>query len=227
MIQEHEASYANQSLSRVFTSALTIVLLLLPSFSGATSLKADELIANLKTRYSGVTTLTAEFRQVVVAKGAKIGETSTGRVWFKRPGKMRWTYETPEKDEIIGDGKTIRIFQPDLNQVVERPVDAAYLSIVTDFLSGIAKLDEDFKITLAKEDAESYLLLLKPRDQQPSITDVTIEIDKKSGLVTKTVVTDMLGNTTAVSFTRIKTNEAVKDSLFAFKPPKGAIIVRP
>lgn len=201
------------------------LFILLPSRVFAASV--DAVLKDLKARYSGVETLSARFTQAVSMKGAKTGQTASGKVWFKRQGKMRWVYESPEKDEIIGNGKTIWVYQPDLNQVIEKDADTTYASIAVDFLAGLANLEKEFKITLAKEGADAYLLKLVPRYEQAGVALVMLEIDRKTGLVTQTVVEDIFGSQTVVSFTRIKTDEHVKDSFFEFVLPKGATVVRP
>jgi len=210
---------------------LTIVLalalcILLPALSRATP-PLDKVIKDLKARYSGVETLSAGFTQAVSMKGAKTGETSRGRVWFKRPGMMRWVYESPVKDEITGNGKTIWVYQPDLNQVFERPVNENFSSIAVDFLGGINNIEKEFKITLAKDGAGAYLLILTPWQPQAGVAIVTARIDGKTGLVIETAVEDIFGSRTVVGFTDIKTGEPVADSFFEFAPPKGASVVRP
>ncbi|MBI5562522.1 MAG: outer membrane lipoprotein chaperone LolA [Deltaproteobacteria bacterium] len=204
---------------------LLLLALLLPAPSAAADL--DSILASLTERYSSVKALSADFTQETIAKGAKRGEVSKGKVWFKRPGKMRWVYETPVTDEITGNGKYVWIFQPDINQVIEKPVDNAYPSITTDFLGGIETLKKDFKITLAKAGTESYLLNLEPLAPDAGIRRIAVGIDRKSGFIVKTVAEDPLGGSTTVRFERIRTNAEAPDSIFEFKPPKGATVVRP
>jgi len=181
----------------------------------------------LKARYSGVDTLGAEFTQTVSMNGAPTGESSEGKVWFKRPGRMRWVYESPVKDEFIGNGKTIWVYQPDLSQVVEKEADASFSSIAVDFLGGINNIEKEFEITLVKESADFYLLNLAPRKQQGGVVRIKVRVDRKTGLVTETTVEDIFGSSTTVVFTDIKTNKPVKDSFFEFAIPEGATIVRP
>lgn len=204
--------------------ALTLFVFL-PSYALAASV--DTVLKGLKATYSGVDTLSAAFTQVVSMKGAKSGRSASGKVWFKRPGMMRWVYELPEPDEIVGDGAAIWVYQPDLNQVIETGANEIYSSIAVDFLTGITNLEKGFKITLAKEGADAYLLKLEPRQELAGVALVMIEVDKKTGLVIKTVVEDMFGSQTVVSFTKVKTNEPVEDSFFKFALPKGATVVRP
>ncbi|MFQ5737307.1 MAG: outer membrane lipoprotein carrier protein LolA, partial [Thermodesulfobacteriota bacterium] len=149
------------------------------------------------------------------------------KVYLKKPGKMRWDYREPVKDEIVSNGKTVWVYQPDLNQVISRPADAAASGIATDFLSGIGDLEKDFDIRLAAQDTETWTLELTPRTPQPNLKKLLMDVDKKSMLAVKTRVFDHFGNETQVSFNDIKINNALTDLMFEFIPPEGASVIRP
>jgi len=140
---------------------------------------------------------------------------------------MKWLYRTPNRDELVSDGKTIWFFQSDLNQVMERPVDAGSSSVATDFLTGVGNLKNDFEITLVKENGSVYRLALSPNNPQPNLKKFYIEVDKTNFLVVKTIVENYFGTVTTVSFRNIKVNAPIKDSFFEFSPPKGAAVIKP
>ena len=48
----------------------------------------------------------------------EITDRAAGKAFFKRPGKMRWEYETPDRQTIITDNETLWIFRPEYNQVM-------------------------------------------------------------------------------------------------------------
>ncbi|MFV1993326.1 MAG: outer membrane lipoprotein chaperone LolA, partial [Acidiferrobacterales bacterium] len=71
----------------------------------------------LERFFNNVRTYQADFTQVVMdAEGNSIQESS-GRFWIKRPGKFRWDYKKPFTQKIIGDGKKVWIYDPELKQV--------------------------------------------------------------------------------------------------------------
>ena len=37
---------------------------------------------------------------------------------------MRWDYDPPDPQTIVGDGETLWIYQPDLKQVIKAPLGA-------------------------------------------------------------------------------------------------------
>ncbi|MBI5887226.1 MAG: outer membrane lipoprotein chaperone LolA [Deltaproteobacteria bacterium] len=198
----------------------------------------DGIVAGLQAKYETVNSLGADFTQEVFSKSAKKPFTSTGKVFFKKPGKMRWQYagenkgaEPPEgaqplQDELISDGKTVWFFQSDLNQVMERKADSSMSGISTDFLSGIGSLKKDFNVKLASSTTDAHRLELTPKQPQPNVKRIFITLDMKTGIIVKTSVEDPLGTVTEVSFRNVKLNVSVKDSFFEFGAPKGVSVIK-
>lgn len=187
---------------------------------------AAAVISGLQKKYDSIDSIRADFTQEVSSKGMG-SQKSEGKVWFKKPGKMRWEYQRPSKDLIVSDGDTIWLYQPDLNQVIEKKASSGSSSMATDFLSGIGKIEKDFQVRLSGSEGRDYLLTLTPREEDPGIMRLSLSVDKATFLVKRTVLTDHFGNRTTVVFRNIKTNASMRDSLFKFTPPKGATIVQP
>lgn len=66
----------------------------------------------------------ADFTQAVTAP-AKDGQpprtkNSSGHFEFQRPGKFRFVYTKPFEQTIVADGKTLWLYDADLNQVTQR-----------------------------------------------------------------------------------------------------------
>ena len=203
---------------------LALFTLFLPALSFGED--ASEVVAKLQRKYDSIASIKAGFTQEVTSKG--MGATkSKGNVWLKKPGKMRWEYQEPAKDIIVSDGKTIWLYQPDLNQAIKSPASSGASSMATDFLSGIGNIEKEFIVILSAAEGQYHVLTLTPKSEQPSLKKLVLEVGKYSYLVEKTVITDHFGNQTSVSFTGITLNSPIKDSIFKYAPPKGATIIRP
>jgi len=182
----------------------------------------DDIVSKLQQKYETIGTIEADFVQEAASKAMKRSDTSEGRVYFKKPGRMRWEYKKPLEDLIVSNGKTIWVYQPDLAQAIEKPFDAGASGLATDFLSGIGDLKKNFKAKVA----DGNTITLVPKDPGESIRKITLALDS-DGLVRKTTIDDAFGNETSITFKNMKTNVEIKDSLFEFKPSKGVTIVRP
>src|SRR6266403_16510 len=99
------------------TVLFALVLLLLPSTSRK---EAGELASRLETRYRGAKTLQATFLERYVENGAVL-RTEAGTAYFRRPRKMRWEYERPEKNLFLVDGKSAWFYVPTDHTVTRVP----------------------------------------------------------------------------------------------------------
>ena len=70
-----------------------------------------ELASRMEARYRSAKTLQATFLERYAENGSVL-RSEAGRAYFRRPGKMRWEYERPEKDLFLVDGKTANTFDP-------------------------------------------------------------------------------------------------------------------
>jgi len=64
------------------------------------NLSKDDIIKKVETRYT-LPGFSANFFQVSTIKAMKITDTAYGKAFFKRPDKMRWEYEKPDRQTII------------------------------------------------------------------------------------------------------------------------------
>ncbi len=199
----------------------------LPVTSGAADI--DTVVSRLQSRYETVATLSADFTQEFFSVGMGGTQVSGGRVYLKKPGRMRWEYTSGTNDELVSNGAVVWLFQPDLNQVIETVVSQTP-GIAVDFLSGVGDLRENFTVRQADENGEgsgsAYLLELTPATLQPNLKRLVIEVDKETSLVLKTVVEDLFGNRTTVTFSDISVNVRIDDSFFEFVVPDGVNILK-
>jgi outer membrane lipoprotein-sorting protein len=68
-------------------------------------------VKTFEARYRAAHTLQATFLERYTENGAVV-RTEAGTAFFRRPGKMRWEYEAPEKDLFLVDGKTAWFYVP-------------------------------------------------------------------------------------------------------------------
>jgi chaperone LolA len=181
----------------------------------------DSIVARIQEKYEKVSTLSARFVQETYIKTLDKREFAEGRVYFQKPGKMRWDYTAPAGDEVVSDGLTLWVYESELAQVIETPARTATASVAMDFLTGSGDLKNDFSVTLIDEKARSFLLGLEPKAALDGIKRISIEVDKGNYLVVKSVIYDHFGGETSISLADIEPNAALKGSLFEFSVPQG------
>src|ERR1700674_4555914 len=86
----------------------TLVFLLL-AFPGRADAKAS--VARLEARYRAPKTLQASFLERYTENG-RLVRVEAGTVYFRRPGKMRWDYQAPERNLFLVDAKKAWFYVP-------------------------------------------------------------------------------------------------------------------
>lgn len=191
----------------------------------------NTVIEGIQNKYEQINNFQAQFTQESEVKALNKTQLAEGEVWFKKPGKMRWNYSTPNKDQIVSDGKTLWFYDEEEAQVIETPItQVSETQSTTTLLSGLGNIKQLFDASFADTENVSpngsYLVDLVPKGDE-EYNKVTISVGKKDMMVNKIYLYDPFGNLTTVKLADIKTNGGVSDSLFDFKVPDGAEVVKP
>jgi len=183
-----------------------------------------QVLDRLQKHYHDTNSFTAKFNEEIATVGAPKKQRQ-GTVSFRKPGRMRWEFETPDKQTIVSDGETLYSYDPDLNQVVQTPLKQALKSSsATSFLLGIGNINRDFKAAFAHPATPTGLVDLI-LDAKKGGYKIEVGLDPKTYNLMTLTLTDQLGDVTKIDFSDIHDNVELPDSTFAFKAPAGADIV--
>lgn len=191
----------------------------------ATGACAEAIAAKVQTFYDGVEDLEADFEQrtrsAAFGQAAGFDAPAAGRVAFAKPGKMRWTYQTPQASEVISNGSMLWVYDPQAKEVQVLEVGEAFLSAAAiQFMLGSGQLLESFRVTAKGCDQASVTLHLLPKEDA-TYEYLELEVSAASGAIEVTRVADLLGNRTEVRFRGVKTNQSPPATRFQFETPAG------
>jgi chaperone LolA len=204
--------------------ALAVLALAVPAHADALKVA----LSRLQQRYDGTNTMQADFRQTVESKALAGTLESKGKVAFAKPNRMRWDYDPPDPQTIVGDGETLWIYQPDLKQVIKAPLSQAFQSSTpVSFLAGLGRVERDFDATLVRDEPEQWVLKLVPKQKQAGVGLLELGVRKSDASVAEATVTDAAGTTTRIFFTDERRNVTLEPDLFRFSPPPGVDVVKP
>ena len=195
-----------------------------PALGAAGTPSARDVLDRVEKRHRAVADLSASFVQSY--RSGMLGRElrETGRVWLKRPGRMLWQYEKPEKKTFLSDGRRYWFYVPADRQVVVRE-QAGDKSLPTLLLSQTADLSAQFTEKLLKSPGPGLERLeLTPRKPDPEVQRVEMDVDAM-GRIVAIDVHDTQGNRSRFTFDGIRENEGVPDRMFRFDPPAGVEIV--
>jgi outer membrane lipoprotein carrier protein len=217
--------------------------LLLAQLSADTSIH----VKRFEAMYRGARTLSATFLQRY-SEGRRTAEVESGRVFFSRPGRMRWEYEAPEKKLFLSDGKYAWFYVPSDRTVTRaKAKESADWRTPLALLTGKASLSRLCgRIDLLPPDprrssAGHAVLRCIPRGEathskrQPDgviagspeddFLEVLLEVDTASGELASVLVRQPGGVELEYRFANWVFNPPLEESMFHFAAPVGVAIV--
>ena len=206
--------------TRLTVMALPVALGLALASGGASA----QARAQLDTFTQGLKTLEGGFTQTVYDQKGRVKESSSGKVSMSAPNLFRWQYVKPYQQLIVADGKTVWIYEPDLQQVSKRPQGVEEQSSPLAALVDRSKLDSQFNVAESGQGSGLEWLTLTPKSKAGASFDNARLGFGQRGLA-KIVITDGLGQRTEMNFGTWKRNGRVPASSFRFSPPKGVDVI--
>jgi outer membrane lipoprotein carrier protein len=212
---------------------ILVLLFTIQNTASAEEKNLDSVLDRVQSNYERINDFHAKFTQEATIRSLNQVERADGEVWLKKPGKMRWNYYRPNKEEIVSDGSKIWFYNQEEKQVVESSlIEVMDTPTTTTLLSGLGNIKEQFNARFSAsafpDQDGSYLVDLLPKDNsaEEEYNKVTIAVNKKSMLVDTIYLYDPFGNLTKVNLHDIKINKGVSDSLFNFKVPRGVELIK-
>lgn len=199
--------------------------------AGASTAMADGL-KSLESFMKNVRAGKAEFTQSVTAPPKQGQEArtkiSSGSFEFQRPGKFRFNYVKPFEQLIVADGKTLWLYDADLNQVTERAqaqalgsTPAAILTSATD----LKALKADFELSNEPNGDGMEWVLANPKQKGGQLKSVRIGFTPEGQLAALSIE-DSFGQHSLMKFQSLQTQVSLPASTFQFKAPKGADVLK-
>ena len=108
---------------------------------GPVSREAQSIVRVLEARYHSARTLKAIFLERYHEGGRDV-RAESGTVYFSRPGRMRWEYESPEPKLFVADGRTVWFYVP-----ADRTVTRAQMKESADWRTPLALLTGKAKLS--------------------------------------------------------------------------------
>jgi outer membrane lipoprotein carrier protein len=205
-----------------------IVLIAWTAAAGQTTppaASADAFARDLQKKYDRVGDFAADFVHAYRGGVLKQQATERGKLFVKKPGKMRWEYTAPEKKLFVSDGRKIYSYIPQDKQVVVSTMpsdDQAPTPAL--FLTGKGDITRDFNVAfdkVADAPAGSVALKLTPKRREPEYESLTLVVDPKTLNLQMLITVDAQGGRSAFTFSNLKENVGLSDNQFIFQMPRN------
>ncbi len=213
---------------RLFRTLLCLGALLsaLPVWAAAPTV--HDVAERVDRHYNALSSLRTEFTEIY--RGGGISRSESGVMYLKKPGRMRWDYETPRKKVFLTDGKTAWFYVPG-----ERQARRTSIKNLDDFRSplryllGHSKLEKEFHdlvLSTTGDDMASGNVMLRgiPKGMDDRVQEVRLEI-APDGSIVRIVIEELDGAVTDFRFQHPEENVKLSDGSFKFTPPPGVEVM--
>ena len=185
---------------------------------------AAESLDRFNQFFDQTTTYFAEFRQLIMDEGLHVVEESAGLMWMKRPDRFRWEYFEPFAQTIVGDGKDVWVYDPELEQTTVREFSDVVERSAAEILAGLDNIEEHFVVEELGLQGTIAWVLITPRDEE-SAQFQTMHLGFDENSLSIIQIVENLGNTTRLQFYDSMTNEDLDEATFEFEVPEGVDLI--
>lgn len=223
---------------RTLSPARTILLAAVAAATAATSSAAPQtgqapapadLARMIQQKYSAVRDLSASFEHRYRGGVLRKEAVERGTLQIKKPSRMRWVYESPERKIFVADGSRIYSYIPEDRQVIVAPVPPADEATTPAlFLSGHGNLERDFAASfpeVADPAPGTWSLKLVPHRREAEYDWLVVVVDRATYRLRRLITADAQGGESAFTFSDVRENVGIPDSVFRFTIPRGVDVV--
>ena len=194
-----------------------------------------EVMKHLQARYEKTKDLQADFTQKTTIEGFERPMTSSGKVYIKKPGRLRWNYLEPSAEDIYVQGDDVKVYVPEHKQVlIGKLTHMAASRAPLELLQGAAKLDASFDAEPTPGKSRGVggirLVTLVPRSHDAeahgTVQRIVVEVFPKTYFIRSLSLYEVSGNVSNFEFSSLQSNIGLDDDLFAPKFPPDVEVVK-
>lgn len=156
---------------------------------------------------SGLTNLQGNFLQV-----GPDGSLAQGKFYLRRPGRMRFQYDPPEKLLVVADGTWVAV-KDGFSAAQRYPLGSTPLGILLDDHVDLAK--EVKVLAVERQPGALRITLADKNDNAPG--NITLVFDAPDLQLRQWIVTDAQGLQTTVALRNIQSGIRADNALFVLK----------
>jgi len=206
--------------------SIIIYLILFLSFFNQ---NAEDIARRTEQKLRSLNSFVAEFRQIYHSSSVSAPLKESGKVYYKKPGLMKWTYTEPEEKIILLKENKIQYFFIEDNQLLiqEATEEEQGLNIMS-LLSGSSNIFQNYLIENNEDkspEKNSYHIKLIPKNESTE-NFILLNIDKRTLFITKATFFDWAGNKQEFEFSGVKTNIDLPDQTFSLDLPNDVEIIK-
>lgn len=205
---------------RRLAAGLLVAVLVLPCVAQGTDAAA---LGRVEHYLEGLRTLRADFSQEVVDAAGSVSEQAAGELVLETPGRFRWDYREPYQQQLVSDGRSVWLYDVELEQVTVREIGESLSTTPAMLLSGKGNIAGAFEATDGGRRDGLDWVVLTPRLEESDFR--LVRLGFRGDELERMELEDRLGQTARIRFSGVERNPALPAGLFDFDPPPGVDVV--
>jgi len=181
------------------------------------------LIHRVDDHYNHLRTLRAHYTERYTGMG--LDRTESGTLLLKKPGLMRWSYDSPPGKLFVLDGHFAWFYTPGDTQVSRAPAKQLDdLRSPLRFLLGHTQLAKELDQLTTAPDGVNFRITGVPKGMAQRVRLLTL-IVTPAGAIQGMKLEETDGAVTEFTFSNMEEDLPINPSNFTFTPPAGVTIV--
>lgn len=184
-----------------------------------TSEQQKQIIEKMDKAASAMSSMQSDFSQTKSMKLLSREMKSEGVMYFKKPNKLRWQYNSPYDYTFILNGDKVRIKSQKSTKNIDVQGNKVFRQITDIILRSITggglKSSADFTVELYKSDNEYFAKLYPKKKELKQIYNlIEIHFNPQLTMVNMVKMEEKTGDVTVVKLTNIKPNATINEKMF-------------
>ena len=163
--------------------------------------------------------LIAHFEQKTFKEASINVDTSYGTLHVSKPLKFNWSVTKPYEQQVISDGETLWVFDPDLEQATYQPIlQDLQQSPAMILVQPRQALTDKYQV-IEVDSPEFLSYKLYPLADDTVFNELMLIF--KNGNISEIRIYDSLNQETVIHFSDVKVGQTIAAETYEFSPPPG------
>ena len=202
-------------------------------YASETDEELDRFLEEFVAKREKLRDYSARFTQIKVSSLFDEEETSRGRVYYLRPGRILWDYRSPDAMKLLVKDRVLSIYIEELEQLEihdftrEKKMRGLFLG----FDESSEELKELYDITIVDpgEGEKGTCIKLVPKTEEllSYFASVQLRLRRHDFAIHKILIIDPEEEgQTSIALSSIRVNRGVRASVFEIEVPEGTEIIK-
>ena len=182
--------------------------------------------------YQTVTSLSADFVQIITNPMIGTPDTTRGRLYQMRPSRFAMRFTAPKGDRIVADGRFLWLYTPSTTpgQVIRSRIPEYGTTGPNLIGQFVEQPRERYTAQYVRADSlpdagPADVIKLVPKGHEQPYSEAKIWVGREDGLVHRVDIVESSGQERTVILRNIRVNTGVPGRELTFSPPGGVRVV--